>query len=162
MKANIHPTWYPEATVVCACGNTWKTGATIPEIRTDICSACHPFYTGEQRIVDTEGQVDRFLKRLQTRDTRRAEAEAKVAALTSPEISISEFDIGKRYVTIFAENGINTVGEFLNKLETSGEQSVLEIPGIGRKVLSDLKKLLRARGYDVPQAATEAGEAATE
>ncbi len=163
MKANIHPAWYPEATVVCACGNTWKTGATIPEIRTDICSACHPFYTGEQRIVDTEGQVDRFLKRLQTRDTRRAEVEAKAAALTSPQISISEFDIGKRYVTIFAENGISTVGDFLNKLETSGEQSVLEIPGIGRKVLSDLKKLLRARGYDVPQAATpEASETATE
>ena len=162
MKANIHPAWYSEATVVCACGNTWKTGATIPEIRTDICSACHPFYTGEQRIVDTEGQVDRFLKRLQTRDTRRAEVEAKAAALTSPEIPISEFDIGKRYVTIFAENGINTVGEFLTKLETSGEQSVLEIPGIGRKVLSDLKKLLRARGYDVPQAATETSETATE
>lgn len=163
MKANIHPTWYPEATVVCACGNTWKTGATIPEIRTDICSACHPFYTGEQRIVDTEGQVDRFLKRLQTRDTRRAEVEAKAAALTSPAISISEFDIGKRYVTILAENGISTVGDFLTKLETSGEQSVLEIPGIGRKVLSDLKKLLRARGYDVPQAATaEASETAAE
>lgn len=163
MKANIHPAWYPEATVVCACGNTWKTGATIPEIRTDICSACHPFYTGEQRIVDTEGQVDRFLKRLQTRDTRRAEQEAKIAALTSPEISISEFDIGKRYVTIFAENGINTVGDFINKLETSGEQSVLEIPGIGRKVLSDLKKLLRARGYELPQAAAaEAGETAAE
>ena len=82
MKANIHPNWYPEATVVCACGNTWKTGATIAEIRTDICSACHPFYTGEQRIVDTEGQVDRFLKRLQTRDNRRAEAEAKIRART--------------------------------------------------------------------------------
>ena len=163
MKANIHPAWYSEATVVCACGNTWKTGATIPEIRTDICSACHPFYTGEQRIVDTEGQVDRFLKRLQTRDTRRAEVEAKAAALTSPEILISEFDIGKRYVTIFAENGINTVGEFLTKLETSGDQAILEIPGIGRKVLSDLKKLLRARGYNVPQAAAvESTEAASE
>ena len=163
MKANIHPAWYSEATVVCACGNTWKTGATIPEIRTDICSACHPFYTGEQRIVDTEGQVDRFLKRLQTRDTRRAEVEAKAAALTSPAIAISEFDIGKRYITIFAENGINTVGEFLTKLETGGDQTILEIPGIGRKVLSDLKKLLRARGYNVPQAAAaESTEAASE
>ena len=161
MKANIHPAWYPESTVVCACGNTWKTGATIPEIRTDICSACHPFYTGEQRIVDTEGQVDRFLKRLQTRDTRRAEVEAKAAALTSPEIAISEFDIGKRYVTIFAENGINTVGEFLTKLEASGDQAILEIPGIGRKVLSDLKKLRRARGYELPLAA-EVNETATE
>jgi len=158
MKSNIHPSWYPEANVVCACGNTWKTGATIPEIRTDICSACHPFYTGEQRIVDTEGQVDRFLKRLQVSDNRRAEVEARVAALTSPHVSISEFDIGKRYVTILAENGINVVGDFLNKLETSGEEAILEIPGIGRKVLSDLKKLLRARGYELPQSEASASE----
>jgi large subunit ribosomal protein L31 len=151
MKPTIHPTWYPEATVVCACGNTWKTGATIPEIRTDICSACHPFYTGEQRIVDTEGQVDRFLKRLQVRDNRRAEAEARVAALTSPDVSISEFDIGKRYVTILAEHGINIVGDFLAKLEAGGDEAVLEIPGIGRKVIADLKKMLRARGYELPK-----------
>jgi large subunit ribosomal protein L31 len=151
MKPSIHPTWYPEANVVCACGNTWKTGATIPEIRTDICSACHPFYTGEQRIVDTEGQVDRFLKRLQVRDNRRAEAEARVAALTSPDIPISEFDIGKRYVTILAENGINIVGDFIARLESGGDQAVLEIPGIGRKVIADLKKLLKARGYDLPK-----------
>ncbi len=64
MRENIHPKWYPEARVTCACGNTWTVGATVPEIRTDVCSACHPFYTGEQRIVDTEGQVDRFMKRL--------------------------------------------------------------------------------------------------
>ncbi len=67
MKENIHPAWYPEATVICACGNTWTTGATTPELRTDICSACHPFYTGEQRIVDTEGQVDRFMRRMGNR-----------------------------------------------------------------------------------------------
>jgi large subunit ribosomal protein L31 len=151
MKPEIHPSWYPEATVVCACGNTWKTGATVPEIRTDICSACHPFYTGEQRIVDTEGQVDRFLKRLQVRDNRRAEAEARVAALTSPDVSISEFDIGKRYVTILAENGINVVGDFLAKLEAGGDEAVLEIPGIGRKVVADLKKMLRTRGYELPK-----------
>ena len=74
MKEKLHPTWYPEAKVTCACGNSWTTGATVAEIRTDICSACHPFYTGEQRIVDTEGQVDRFMKRLQVRDTKLAES----------------------------------------------------------------------------------------
>lgn len=152
MKKDLHPNWYPEATVVCACGNTWKTGATVPEIRTDICSACHPFYTGEQRIVDTEGQVDRFLKRLQIRDTRRAEAEARTAALTSPDAPISEFDIGKRYITILNENGINVVGDFIAKLEAGGDEALLEIPGIGRKVVSDLKKMLRARGYELPKA----------
>lgn len=156
MKKDLHPNWFPEANVVCACGNTWKTGATVPEIRTDICSACHPFYTGEQRIVDTEGQVDRFLKRLQIRDTRRAEAEARTASMTSPDAPISEFDIGKRYITILSENGINVVADFIAKLEAGGDEAVLEIPGIGRKVVSDLKKMLRARGYELPKAAEAA------
>ena len=71
MKEKLHPAWFPEARVTCACGNTWVTGASQAEIRTDICSACHPFYTGEQRIVDTEGQVDRFMKRLQVRYARK-------------------------------------------------------------------------------------------
>ena len=65
MKDKIHPQYYPEATVACAFGNTWTTGATQEEIRTDVCSACHPFFTGEQRIVDTAGQVERFMRRLE-------------------------------------------------------------------------------------------------
>jgi len=65
MKKGIHPQYYPNATVICACGNTWNTGATVEVIRTDVCSACHPFYTGEQRIVDTAGQVERFMRRLE-------------------------------------------------------------------------------------------------
>jgi len=64
MKEKIHPQYYPEAVVRCACGNTWTTGSTLPEVRTDVCSACHPFFTGEQRIVDAEGRVDRFYRRL--------------------------------------------------------------------------------------------------
>ena len=158
MKEGIHPTWYPEAAVTCACGNTWTTGATIPQIRTDICSACHPFYTGEQRIVDTEGQVDRFLKRLQVRDAKRVEAEERVAARTPMNLPLTDLDVNKRYVTILNENGLNTAGEFIAKLETDGEESLLEIPGIGRKILSDLKKALRARGYELPKAAEAAAE----
>ena len=65
MKEKIHPKYFPQATVICACGNTWKTGATVELIRTDVCSKCHPFFTGEQRIVDTAGQVDRFMRRLE-------------------------------------------------------------------------------------------------
>jgi large subunit ribosomal protein L31 len=65
MKEGIHPKYYPNATVICACGNSWTTGATQKEIRTDVCSACHPFFTGEQRIVDTAGQVERFMRRLE-------------------------------------------------------------------------------------------------
>ncbi len=81
MKAKIHPKYYPEAKVICACGNTWTTGATVPEIKVDVCSACHPFFTGQQRIVDTAGQVDRFMKRLErtadTKDQVRVQQEAQ-------------------------------------------------------------------------------------
>jgi large subunit ribosomal protein L31 len=65
VKKDIHPKYYPEAQVICACGNSWTTGATQEVVRTDVCSACHPFYTGEQRIVDTAGQVERFMRRLE-------------------------------------------------------------------------------------------------
>jgi large subunit ribosomal protein L31 len=65
MKKDIHPEYYPDAVVRCACGNTWTTGSTVKEVRTDVCSACHPFFTGEQRIVDSEGRVDRFYRRLE-------------------------------------------------------------------------------------------------
>ena len=77
MKKGIHPEWYPEAKVTCACGNTFITGATQPEIRTDVCSACHPFFTGEQRIVDTAGQVERFMRRLEKGQAVRSGVEAQ-------------------------------------------------------------------------------------
>ncbi len=62
MKRDIHPD-YHEVDVVCACGNTFKTRSTAKEIHVEICSACHPFYTGKQKMVDTEGRVERFRKR---------------------------------------------------------------------------------------------------
>ncbi len=68
MKKDIHPEYYPEARVVCGCGNSFITGATKPLIKTDICSACHPFFTGEQRIVDTAGQVERYMRRLEKKE----------------------------------------------------------------------------------------------
>jgi len=87
VKKGIHPKYYPEAKVTCACGNTWTTGSTIPEIRADICSACHPFFTGEQRIVDTGGQVERFRRRLAQAATLQqppVEKPAKKAASPTP------------------------------------------------------------------------------
>lgn len=62
MKAKIHPE-YVESTVHCACGNTWETRATKAQLRVEVCSRCHPFFTGEQRIVDTAGRVERFKRR---------------------------------------------------------------------------------------------------
>jgi large subunit ribosomal protein L31 len=80
MKQGIHPTYYENAQVVCACGNTWTTGSTRKQIRTDLCSNCHPFFTGEQRIVDTAGQVDRFMRRLQRAEERAAQTAVQQAA----------------------------------------------------------------------------------
>ena len=63
MKKGIHPEYYPEAVVKCACGNTFKVGSTRPEIRVEVCSKCHPFYTGETTFVDTEGRIEKFMKK---------------------------------------------------------------------------------------------------
>ena len=60
MRKKIHPVWYNEAVVTCACGNKFTLGSTKPEIKTDICSKCHPFFTGEMKFVDTMGRVERF------------------------------------------------------------------------------------------------------
>jgi large subunit ribosomal protein L31 len=60
MKKQIHPQWYKDAVVSCACGNTFTVGAIRPEIKTDICSKCHPFFTGEMKFVDTLGRVEKF------------------------------------------------------------------------------------------------------
>lgn len=79
MKENIHPK-YETTTVTCSCGTTWETRSTRKNLRVDVCSACHPFYTGEQRIVDTAGQVERFMRRMGNRDTVRERAEQQAAA----------------------------------------------------------------------------------
>ena len=70
MKEGIHPKWYPNAKVTCACGNEFTVGSTEPKLEVEICSACHPFYTGQEKLIDTEGRVERF-------ERRRSEAEEK-------------------------------------------------------------------------------------
>jgi large subunit ribosomal protein L31 len=63
MKPKIHPEYYNDAKVVCACGNTFTIGSTKKMVKIELCSKCHPFYTGEQRVVDTMGRVERFKRR---------------------------------------------------------------------------------------------------
>jgi large subunit ribosomal protein L31 len=154
MKPNIHPTYYPDAKVICACGNTWTTGSTRKVINTDVCSKCHPFYTGEQRIVDTEGQVDRFYRKLQARQQYLDEQDARASARVSPERPIAELELGSRATEALAKAGITNVGQVLAKLEL-GEEAVLSIDGFGRKSLADLKKRLRQFGYTLPEAGEE-------
>lgn len=60
MKAKIHPKWYPDAQITCVCGHTFTTGSTKPQIQVDICSACHPFFTGQMKYVDVQGRVEKF------------------------------------------------------------------------------------------------------
>ena len=74
MKKDIHPKYYPDAKIICACGNTIETGSTVQEMKVEICSACHPFYTGKKKLMDTTGRVDRFKK-------MTAKAEAKKTAV---------------------------------------------------------------------------------
>jgi large subunit ribosomal protein L31 len=63
MKDQLHPQYFPQAKVVCACGNTFTTGSTKSEVHVEICSNCHPFYTGKQNLIDTAGTIDRFKKK---------------------------------------------------------------------------------------------------
>ena len=149
MKNDIHPEYYPEAQVVCACGNEWQVGATVPTIRTDVCNKCHPFFTGEQRIVDSGGQVERFMKKLERRDRLIAEAERRRAMQTSPELSILELDLGTRPEKILVSAGIETVGDALEKLE-QGDAALTNLRGFGLKSLANLKKTLRAKGFVLP------------
>ncbi len=64
MKTDLHPQYYPDAKVTCACGNAWKVGSTLPEIKINVCSKCHPFYTGTEKIIDTRGRVEKYQKRV--------------------------------------------------------------------------------------------------
>jgi len=153
MKTGIHPKYFPEAKVVCACGNTWTTGSTQELIRTDVCFKCHPFYTGEQRIVDTEGQVDRFYRKLEARQQYVKDTEARAAARTSPQRLIADLELGNRPTAALQKAGINVVGQVMDKLAAGGEQALLDIEGFGRKSLADLKKHLRQLGYELPDAA---------
>ncbi len=77
MQNSIHPTWYPDATVTCACGNSFTTGSTLDSMQVDICSKCHPFFTGEMRFVDRQGRVDKFIQKMQAAEVKKAAVQAK-------------------------------------------------------------------------------------
>lgn len=77
MKASIHPQYFNNAKVVCACGNTFSAGSTMQEMHTEICSNCHPFYTGKQKLIDVQGRVDKFKKRTEIAKTIKASVKPK-------------------------------------------------------------------------------------
>ncbi len=78
MKSDIHPKYYEECLVTCVCGNTFKTGSTEPEIKVELCSACHPFYTGKQKLVDSARRVEKFAAKVQAKTDAPTVAGKKV------------------------------------------------------------------------------------
>ncbi|KKR81332.1 MAG: Ribosomal protein L31 (Modular protein) [Candidatus Daviesbacteria bacterium GW2011_GWA1_41_61] len=85
MKASIHPTYYNDAKVTCVCGNTFVTGSTLQAIKVEICAKCHPFFTGQQKYIDTQGQVEKFGKRGALAEVKKAER-AKITAVRASKV----------------------------------------------------------------------------
>jgi len=77
MKKNIHPKYYDDCRVTCACGNSFVTGSVLPEIKIEICAACHPFFTGQAKFVDTEGRIERFERKRKAAQKLQAKPQKK-------------------------------------------------------------------------------------
>lgn len=145
MKEGIHPKWYPDAKVIVEGEVVMTVGSTEPELRVEIWSGTHPFYTGTQRLVDTEGQVDRFMKRLQKREQLQEE-QAKIEEKRQPTaLAIDAMSLGTRAENALAAAEVTTVGDIMVLLE-KGDDALLALPGIGQKALIDIKRFLRAEG----------------
>lgn len=88
MKKDIHPKYYSDAKVICACGNTFTTGSTMPEIKTELCSACHPFYTGKQKLVDSARRVEKYKAKVDAKtEASKARKGKKVKRAAKAEAS---------------------------------------------------------------------------
>lgn len=85
MKPEIHPKWFPTATITCACGATYTVGSTVERANVELCAACHPVYTGVEKIVDTEGRVDKFAKRQKAAIGKQQTANSRKAGSRKPK-----------------------------------------------------------------------------
>lgn len=164
MKADIHPTVF-EAKVTCAsCGNTWTTTSTKKELRIDVCSNCHPFYTGESaKLLDVEGQVDRFYKKITAAQTFAEQQKVKEESLVVTNRPVDDLALTPRATEALKKAGLLTIGLVLEKL-AEGDSGLTSIAGFGQSALTNTKKKLRALGLELPEApkvekATEKAEA---
>lgn len=145
MKKEIHPEWYPDAKVIVNGEVVMTVGSTKPELNVEIWSGTHPFYTGQQRILDTEGQVERFLKRLQRREEMLTEQEEEEETESPLTLAIEEMELQTRAENALKEDGLTTVGDVYERLQ-EGEDALLAVYGVGQKALIDIKKFLRSEG----------------
>lgn len=143
MRKDIHPKWYPDAKVIVEGEVVMTVGSTQPEINVEIWSGTHPFYTGTQRLLDTEGQVDRFMRRLQRREQFQKEAEVAEERRDARNLEVDAMSLGTRATGALKEANVITVGDVLDLL-TQGEDNLLALPGIGQKALIDIRRFLRA------------------
>ena len=145
MKDGIHLKWYPDAKVILNGELIMTVGATKPQLNVEIWSGTHPFYTGQQRLLDTEGQVDRFMTRLKRREEILAEREEVIDRQAPMKLTVDSIGLGKRAQNALTEAGVTTVGDLMARLE-EGEDSILAIPGVGQKALIDIRRHLRSEG----------------
>ncbi len=145
MKKNIHPQWYPDAKVFVEGEVVMTVGATMPELRVEIWSGTHPFYTGEQRLLDTEGQVDRFMRRLKKREELQQQVAKKEEKVKPVNLEVTAMSLGTRAEKALHQAGVITVNDILALLE-QGDDALLALPGIGQKSLIDIKRFLRVEG----------------
>jgi large subunit ribosomal protein L31 len=142
MKEDIHPKWYPDAKVIVEGEVVMTVGSTLPEINVEIWSGTHPFYTGTQRLLDTEGQVDRFMRRLQRREELRAAVEEEAESRDPSKLTVDSMSLGTRATNALIESDVTTVGDVMALFE-KGDDALLALPGIGQKALIDIKRFLR-------------------
>ena len=142
MKKETHPEWYPNAEVVFDGEVVMHVGSTQPRIVVDVWSGSHPFFTGEQRLLDTEGQVDRFMRRLQQRQEIAAAREVVVETKDPRAAETSAMELEKRATEALVEAGLTTVGAVADKLE-AGEDELLAIAGIGQTAIIHIRRYLR-------------------
>ena len=146
MRKDIHPEWYPEAKVMVNGEVVMTVGATQPELSVEIWSGTHPFYTGQQRLVDTEGQVDRFYRRLERQKQIQANMEQEVEKTSPINLSLEEMELGTRAHNVLKEAGFVTVGDVYERWNEGGDDALLAINGIGQHILINIKRYLRAEG----------------
>lgn len=145
MKEKIHPKWYPDAKVIVNGEVVMTVGSTQKELNVEIWSGTHPFYTGQQRLLDTEGQVDRFMRRLQRRQQMMDEQEAAKERQSPLSQSLDSIGLGTRADKALGEAGLSTVGDLLEQVE-QGDDHLLAIPGVGQTALINIKRYLRNEG----------------
>ncbi|MBK6794504.1 MAG: 50S ribosomal protein L31 [Anaerolineales bacterium] len=151
MKTDIHPKVF-DAKVTCAsCGTTWVTTSTSKELRIDVCSNCHPFYTGESaKLLDVEGQVDRFYKKLSARQNYVEDQKAREESTNISNRSVDDLGLTPRATDGLKRAGVLNIGQLVEKF-AEGDAALLAINGFGQSALTAAKKKLRSLEIELPE-----------